>query len=699
MQVIDEIIANNELIARYVKVALDAKLTNKLVELEVTDNILSLCKRLAIMSTWTHQYSMGLILWVSCAPIARATLDVDIASKLPSNEDMIDKTAVNLYPGALTYDVAKTIVDATRTAIVQMLKIIMIDNSNQQDALVEMKVDMAVLVKCLDTIFVPFCDSLVQVEYVSVANMFRESDDGIQAILKKMDVSDVNDPSTQRDLIVLAYREFEKKQARIFDDMVYLPVYTPAPNRRFTRAFKRHRDVASMVPTFFNTMHNTDMLKSIMKNPSVLPKASAFILSHRDPYMLPTLKTYRGSWSFRDGIYDGNTGKFYSYSDELCPIACTMKYINQSVADLFVGELDSVPHERRRFPVHEVKYHRESTFAINKADIVDDFSYEHLPSFMHIETPAFDKITHLQFFNASQSEDDMQAYMFFLAMLGRLFFQPTSDGFQIIPFLIGAGGTGKSLILSTIRAAFEADLVGDIGPNIEPTFGLQSLYQKHIIICSETSRDGGLDFPTFKQMVSNDMMTVNRKNHTTVTLDQWDISMIWSMNELPKYRSDAGALERRIAAFCFANQPSKSDVELEKNIQDELARIIVKLCEARSWLYERMIDNRMSSVHDAMPILVSRFTNEMMTKLDLCIQFLRAGRLEKRPGSTLYWRDIMEEFKKWGSTYGVKKFDDMDLTMQTHLRKAGFKIVRIERTDTPFGGVDMIVNDIAVAGI
>jgi len=614
---------------------------------------------------------------------------------------MIDEGRVDIRSGALTYDLAQTLIVQSRHAMQRMLRILVVDNDDhaQKDIVQSMQVHIAIYIKCIDDIYVPYSNSIVNIDYMSVSKFFRESDDGIMSIIKDEKISISDDNKTQRQLIMITYQELQKRQARIFENMIYFPVYTPRPNVKFTKAFMRSQmTVETFVPTMFGSMMNTALFSSIMATPGVVKSASSFIEVHRDKHYLPELAPVRGTWSFRDGIYDGNTGMFYSYDDEECPITCTMKYIDQSVGGLFQYKTQverPAMYDRYRLPIHDVQYDRDLSFDIGNPNSLDEEYMTSLPSFLNIRTPLLDQITHLQFFKNMRTEESVKSYMFFLAMLGRMFFKPTSDGFQIIPFLIGAGGTGKSVILSVLRSAFELDLIGDIGPNIEATFGLQSLFEKHLIICSEISKERGLDFATFKQMVANDMVTVNRKNHGTVTVERWDIPMIWSMNELPRYRSDAGALERRIAAFSFHNKPAKTDTNLEKNILNELANIIVKLCEARAWLYREMITNAKTSVQDIMPSQVYQFTNEMMTKLDQCIQFLRSGILIKRAGNQLKWQVIMEELRRYAPN--LKKTDDLDLTMETHFKNAGFSVERRARFDDPFGGTDIYVHDVAIS--
>lgn len=84
-----------------------------------------------------------------------------------------------------------------------------------------------------------------------------------------------------------------------------------------------------------------------------------------------------------------------------------------------------------------------------------------------LNTPLFDKIVRYQLEN-----DDVYNYMF--AFIGRLFYNVGQfDNFDIIPFIVGSTGTGKSTIMHIISSMFAPNSVGSINSTHEIIFGLQ----------------------------------------------------------------------------------------------------------------------------------------------------------------------------------------------------------------------------------
>ena len=100
-------------------------------------------------------------------------------------------------------------------------------------------------------------------------------------------------------------------------------------------------------------------------------------------------------------------------------------------------------------------------------------------------TPMLDMVLDAQF--------DADAKQLLLAMIGRLLFCVGKlDGFQVMPYLVGIGGTGKSLILSVVKAMFAPGTVGNLSPRREEVFGMANIADKHVVIgrCIATCPSG-----------------------------------------------------------------------------------------------------------------------------------------------------------------------------------------------------------------
>jgi hypothetical protein len=86
-----------------------------------------------------------------------------------------------------------------------------------------------------------------------------------------------------------------------------------------------------------------------------------------------------------------------------------------------------------------------------------------------VATPLFDKVVGAQFSPAVART--------LLIMLGRALFPiGTHDNWQVIAWLVGTAGTGKSLVLELVAAGFPISLTGTLSGNNEHTFGLDGKY-------------------------------------------------------------------------------------------------------------------------------------------------------------------------------------------------------------------------------
>ncbi|KAJ3079322.1 hypothetical protein HK102_003864 [Quaeritorhiza haematococci] len=108
-----------------------------------------------------------------------------------------------------------------------------------------------------------------------------------------------------------------------------------------------------------------------------------------------------------------------------------------------------------------------------------DFVFPSEEDLASLETPEFDNLVGFQI-------ADPEVYYWFLVLIGRLQYTVKNhDSWQIMPFLQGAGGTGKSTVLSVIQAMFPPDQLGNVGSRHEAKFGLQGLSNKRVVIAPD----------------------------------------------------------------------------------------------------------------------------------------------------------------------------------------------------------------------
>lgn len=172
-----------------------------------------------------------------------------------------------------------------------------------------------------------------------------------------------------------------------------------------------------------------------------------------------------------------------------------------------------------------------------------------------------------------------EAQRFVYIFMGRMFHQlGLHDQWQIIPFLKGRGGSGKSTIAQVVHMFFEPTDVGILSNNSEKKFGLQPLVDKFMWMCLELKKNVQLDQAEFQSMVSGEDVSIAIKNQVAQAI-KWSAPGLLCGNEAPGWIDAQGSIARRIAIINFPRTVQERHIvpELkEKIFQLELAKLIVK---------------------------------------------------------------------------------------------------------------------------
>jgi phage/plasmid-associated DNA primase len=186
------------------------------------------------------------------------------------------------------------------------------------------------------------------------------------------------------------------------------------------------------------------------------------------------------------------------------------------------------------------------------------------------DTPLLDAVVRYQ-----MSED---CYEFLKIMIGRLFFKVGEhDSWQVLPMLYGYSGTGKSTLIGVIQEMFARDSIGIISSTHEPIFGLESIYEKELIICDNAPKEMSkvLSQQLWESMVMGENVLISRKRKPTISKD-WEVPMIWAGNNIPDYED---TLAPKLMLFKFHTLvPTRiGDTGLKARIiETELPSIVYK---------------------------------------------------------------------------------------------------------------------------
>lgn len=167
--------------------------------------------------------------------------------------------------------------------------------------------------------------------------------------------------------------------------------------------------------------------------------------------------------------------------------------------------------------------------------------------------------------------------------LGRLLFPLGAfDNWQVVPFVKGVAGSGKSCLIHAARAMFEPEDVGVLSSTMfERNFGLSALAFKRVWFCFEVKKHMDLPAAEFQSMISGEHLCVPVKNQTARVV-KWTAPGFMVGNDTPEWRDSQGSIRRRLAPFSFdyavAEQDSRPD--LLERVLDELGALIVKVVTA-----------------------------------------------------------------------------------------------------------------------
>eukprot|EP00798_Chlamydomonas_sp_ICE-L_P015064 gene15064-biopygen24116 len=188
------------------------------------------------------------------------------------------------------------------------------------------------------------------------------------------------------------------------------------------------------------------------------------------------------------------------------------------------------------------------------------------------DTPIIDKILETNF--------DGEVASMFYAMVGRLFFEVGKhDDWQVMPYMIGVGGTGKSVLLNTITSCFAEDAVGNLSSKREEVFGSANIFDKEVVVGCDMPAEMSSCIPqvSFQSMTSGDRLEIPRKKEKAVFI-KWTTPIIIASNYTPDYKDTGDNIGRRIVSFRFdvAVPKAERDYGLKAKIMEtgEIANFI-----------------------------------------------------------------------------------------------------------------------------
>lgn len=435
---------------------------------------------------------------------------------------------------------------------------------------------------------------------------------------------DLKTNSAFQTLVLYLLRELHENQYRRYNGSLYKMRFIENENKEkiFTYSWKEECKIKNFVYQATCKETNYHQWKNATSAKSNLSEAIRYL---EDCFSeeFPELIKDRHVFSFRNGVYitnekDKQTGKFtdyfYNYKSKTI---MSSKVVAAKFFDLDFNNYDGYS----------------------------------LSDWFKIPTPNFDKILLYQFKDNKEC-DDIIKWMFIL--IGKLMYNVREmEGWQIMPYLMGMAGAGKSTICEIAKLLYEPSDIGILENTIEEKFGLAPISGKYIVLAPEIKKSFSLDQALFQKIISGEECALPQKNKNPLQL-VWNTPMFMASNEPPGFADAAGSISRRLVVFKFLKivRANDSDPQLMSKLEKEMAHIIKKANMA----YLDTVNN--FSKKDIWSILPEYFkiTRDMLgEETNTLKHFLGSGIFEI--GKDLYCaeKDFKERYKQYCLENGLGK--------------------------------------------
>jgi hypothetical protein len=318
-----------------------------------------------------------------------------------------------------------------------------------------------------------------------------------------------------------------------------------------TNAFIEYMDIKSFCWDVPNMYEDPETFNVATASSNFCDAAAHLLTNLAVPEFFPEVKRQQFVWSFKNGIYDGARDEFWPYDKADDP-----------------DELRAKPDPP----------HRRAESSARYIDV--DFDYKRLMSKEARENPARIMPSEVQkIFDDQKLSPEVQEWAW--AFIGRLFFpQRMFDNWQIVFWIKGVAGVGKSTLSHAIKAAYEPRDIGIMQNNIEPQFGLEPFIDKFLLIAPDVKGNFTLDSAVFQTMASADEMSISRKNHVARTVPAFLIPQLYLCNVFPRWVDASGSIQRRIMALLLDVPIAEGvkDTSLEERMVKKVDQIIVCAC-------------------------------------------------------------------------------------------------------------------------
>ena len=389
---------------------------------------------------------------------------------------------------------------------------------------------------------------------------------------------------------------FEKIQEEGFTrygSNLYKPIIKNGNN---THAWKKHCSIKEYIYKQSDHKVNFNQWKNATANGiSNINNAERYFMEYVGPE-LPELIKDRHLFAFKNGNYITKynisaPGDIPVYKDVFVPYGVAHPYISSYVV--------------------ACKYH-DSIFN-NFDDCEDDWFkiIEYCPTFKEV-------------LNYQEFPEEIQKWL--CIFMGRMCFDIGElDNWQVLLYLLGQAGAGKSTILMKILQKFyEEEDVGIISNNIDAKYGIKPHVNKFMVIAPEIAENFKMEQTDWQLLVEGGRNTYSEKYKNDETID-WKVPMTMGGNKIMRYKNNSESVSRRTAVISFWKKVKNTDTEIEKKLTREIP-FILKLC-VRGY-YSALATYGKKGIWNILPQYFHENKEDMEQTTNSLQHFLKSGKVE-----------------------------------------------------------------------
>ena len=355
-----------------------------------------------------------------------------------------------------------------------------------------------------------------------------------------------------------------------------------------THAYERECDIKTFVHTHCRREVNVDAHVNLLK---VSINTVVDYLENNVDIQLPFLDKDRTVFSFRNGLYTCRDDTWHPYGTPIPDDLVAANYFDVS--------LDHAIFER---------------------------------DWREIPTPNIEKI----FMDQKMPTEVRQ---WFYVMAGRMLYPLNErDGWQVVPFLLGVAGSGKSTITDMLIGNIydRAMDVGVLSNNCERQWAVSGLINSLIWVCPEVKDDFSLEQAIFQSMVSGESISVAEKFKTPYST-RFSIPGFLSGNVLPAWQDHGGSIARRLLIFRFDQRITSHDTNLGAKIREEIPTFIVKANKA---YHEMSSRHGTKNIWTVLPQEFKDASEASLASLSILDMFLRSSHVTFEENAVYSIRDF-----------------------------------------------------------